>query len=499
MYKLLFAFHSVFLLCIYGCNTGQTGEQLARQNCGSCHVFTEPNLLPKSVWLKKVLPNMATRMGFALEYPYSKLPTNDVQAVMAAHVIPDQPVITQDEMWKIVQYYSENAPEKPLPQNRKIKPQPNFSLFDVKTFSEKNFNSSNILLKKNQNDFLFSFEDKGTFQVDVKNKKYNYLKNLIATDFSVWKNKFYALNISTIEAHNLPKDEIWEYEILFGKVVDKPKKILEGLIRPVSLAVADINKDLSPDFLICEFGDYLGSLTLFESNNKAYKKIVLRQQPGACKAFFKDINNDGIEDIVALMSQGKEEVVIFDGAKNYLEEISVAVFPPSYGLNAMKIIDIDKDGKDEIVITNGDNADISSSLKNYHGVRILKNQGNFKFNEKWFYPVFGASELEIEDFDKDGDIDFFVLSHFSDFSQLKEENLIYFENEGSFKFIPKTLNKQLNGRPLTITKNDIDNDGDMDVLIGNHVDYLTSPGLNRISQWQKEKIAYWILENKLKE
>ena len=496
--------HLFFLVLIFGisnllcCKTSPTGEQLAKQHCSTCHIFPEPSLLPKHIWINKVLPNMATRMGIPREYPYAKLPSDDVQAVMEAHVIPDQPTISEADMMKIVEYYSKNAPEKAITQDRKIEPSPSLSQFEIKAISDTKMSSQNILLKELHGKIVLGFEDKGTLIYDFSNKKHEALNTSIATDFAVWKDKFYALDVTTIEAHNLPKDVIWEFPIINGSVQNKPKRILEGLIRPVSIDVADINNDQKPDFLISEFGDYLGRLSLFLSTQKGYKKEILKGNPGACKAYFKDLNNDGKLEIIALMSQGKEEIVVFEKSNSGFSEKQIATYPPCYGSNAMKIRDIDNDGLDDLIVTNGDNADMSSSLKKYHGVRILKNLGNLKFKEIWFYPIYGASEVEIEDFDKDGDLDFIVLSHFPDFAKEQEENLIYFQNNGGLKFIPLKPKVSLKGRPLTIEKADVDNDGDMDVLTGNHVDYLTNPGQMKTKNWASEKIGFWVLKNNLK-
>ncbi|MGH2563341.1 MAG: hypothetical protein ACRDE5_02430, partial [Ginsengibacter sp.] len=41
----------------------QTGEELAKIYCATCHVFPSPSLLDKSTWEKSVLKNMGWRLG----------------------------------------------------------------------------------------------------------------------------------------------------------------------------------------------------------------------------------------------------------------------------------------------------------------------------------------------------------------------------------------------------------------------------------------------------
>ena len=68
-------------------------------------------------------------------------------------------------------------------------------------------------------------------------------------------------------------------------------------------------------------------------------------------------------------------------------------------------------------------------------MRIYLNDGKNSFTEKYFYPINGASKVVSEDFDKDGDLDFAVISIFPE-----EKN-----QEGFFIFkIKVILNLMLN-------------------------------------------------------
>src|SRR5256885_11339685 len=65
--------------------------------------------------------------------------------------------------------------------------------------------------------------------------------------------------------------------------------------------------------------------------------------------------------------------------------------------------DFNGDGKPDILYVNGDNFDYSRVLKPYHGIRILENDGHNNFAERDFFPVYGAAQAVVADFDKDGD------------------------------------------------------------------------------------------------
>ena len=57
------------------------GKQLALKYCQNCHIFPEPELLDKKMWLNSVLPNMGLRLGIreAGKNPYADMDVVDVE------------------------------------------------------------------------------------------------------------------------------------------------------------------------------------------------------------------------------------------------------------------------------------------------------------------------------------------------------------------------------------------------------------------------------------
>src|SRR5690606_10825890 len=146
-----------------------------------------------------------------------------------------------------------------------------------------------------------------------------------------------------------------------------------------------------------------------------FRKHILRPLPGAIRTELRDINNDGLTDIIAMMAQGDEGIFLYknQGGGKFLEE-RLLHFPPTYGSIYFEMVDMNGDGYADILATNGDNGDYPPILKAYHGIRVYLNTKQNKFEEAFFLPMNGAGKAMAVDFDKDGDLDIASISFFPD-------------------------------------------------------------------------------------
>jgi len=446
-----------------------SGEQLARGYCASCHIMPEPDILDKSTW-EKVLPDMRKRMGLYLEEDFGT-PLPEDEGVPDG-VYSKVPYITKEKWAKLQAYYLDNAPESPLPQKSKINPTtgiPGFKL-EVPEFPfVRSSLTTMVKVHPKTGKLWLGHRFRALFELDPMEgfSQLDSISTSVAPVELLWKDdqSFELLSMGLMDPANdslgiLSKfsktEKSWKEEIRISK-----------LMRPVHVEQADWNGDGKTDYAISHFGNHLGKFSIYLSFGESYQEVMLKKDPGARRSKALDYDGDGDLDLLVLMTQAKESLLLFENLGNgKFKEKQLVSFHPAFGSSDFRFEDMNGDGKPEIILVNGDNADQSQILKNYHGLRIFELEDSGDYKEKWFYPMHGASGLEVGDFDQDGKMDLVAIAFFPDRNQRPLQNLIYFKQEKSGKFSPFILGEQLEDHWLTLTKGDLDLDGDEDLIVG---------------------------------
>ena len=481
----------------------ESGKLLAVKYCQSCHLLPDPSLLNAKMWEEGVLPAMGPHLGI-YDYGFTHYASSRNDQNLDKNYYPSKPVLSTQEWQYILDYYTSVSPDTLPQQQRTTTIKNGASLFKIEipvfkllipTTCFVQIDTSAALKKVVISDMY----TKNILWFDDHLNIVDSFKNVSpVVDMERDEQGIVACNIGVMNPNN------GKYGTAL-RMVTSPEGGLKtdtslqftGLARPVQITPADFNKDGKTDYLVCEFGNLMGSLSWMENlGNNKYEHHVLRGVPGAIKAYIRDVNHDGLPDIWVLFSQADEGIFLFTNKGNgKFEQEQVLRFPSIYGSSYFELADFNKDGFPDIVYTCGDNADVSAVLKPYHGVYIFMNDGTNHFKQQYFFPMYGCFKAIARDFDGDGDLDIAAISFFADYLHHPEESFIYLENKGKMDFQPYFLPGTNTGRWLTMDAADLDGDGKTDLVLGNFS--LAPASIKSAVNW-KEGPPFIVLKNSIK-
>ena len=478
----------------------QKGQLLFNDYCASCHLLPEPKHLTKKVWQNHVLPVMAIKMGLVDDTYDRKISGEELLIEKANHLIPEKPMIGSEDFQAITSFIINQAPDSVavdpsrLNRNSGLK---NFMRKDVPLGVQGPSVITSLAYDEKAKTLWIGNLNKQVFTWKYKEGILNQMNvGSPVSHFSFYKGSAFLTEIGDLLPSELSRGAF------SATNATSEAPLITSLHRPVFSVLEDFDASGLPEVLICNFGKNTGSLSLYKKENNAtpFVEQVLLPMPGAIKCFIRDMDGDGLKDIVTLMAQGDESVyILFNRGGFKFEAKRVLRFPPDYGTTDIVLTDFNHDGKVDIITAHGDNADYSNIPKAYHGIRIHMNSGSNEFAEKFFYPVYGVTKVLAEDFDKDGDIDLAASSFYAEYGQLKEEAFIYLENISSEKYSFKSYvhHSEVPVKSLTIETADIDNDGDTDILLGNFAFSPVSLPDDLKAKWESANYGLIIFENQL--
>jgi cytochrome c5 len=450
-----------------------THEQVLA-TCGTCHAYPPPDIFSKADWPEEV------KRGFDFLHQ--------------AQTKSKEPV---PSFASVVAYYQSRAPEA-LPILEKPPEPPPFEVtFESKGYREASINASSSI----SNAQFMHLSDPVKFDVvacDMRhglvlrlkpyeaNPKLEVLTNLIShpahsEPVDLDRDGVMDLLVSNLGTP-IPSEQrlgsvVWlrgSADGTFGLVT-----LADGLGRVADARAADFDGDGDLDLVVAVFGRLtLGEVIYLENQTTdparpTFVRTVIDPRHGAIHVPVADLNGDGRPDFVALISQEHESVVAFlnTGSGKFEPHLIFAAPHPAFGSSGIELVDLDKDGDLDVLMTNGDVLD-KDLLRPYHGIRWLENQGGYPFKEHPLTSLYGAHRAVAADFDGDGDLDIaattFLPPPFYEplRKKMKLDSVLILEQTSPGTFVRHSL-ESVTCDHATCDTADFDGDGKPDLVIGN--------------------------------
>lgn len=482
----------------------ERGRQLAGQVCATCHLFPEPELADRFTWSHAILPRMNDWLGYRM---VDWTNHSGGAEVVASGRVPQAPVIDLASLRLIHDYYLSVSPLHAPPQPDKPAATVGLKHFRVAKSSDRGAAPLTSLVhideasrrlwigKVEQGKLLMLGSNAAMLaSVDMPNPCVHLLSQ---------PGGFYATLVGSIFPSDLAQGQIVRLEAPSPGTSDGfrfGQPLLTGLRRPVECAAADLNGDGREDLVVATYGNVLGSFSWYAQRpDGSYEEHTLIDRAGAVGVKVHDFDGDGRPDIVVAMAQGQEGLFLFFNRGNgQFEPRDIVRKHPAWGFTHLEVVDFDKDGQMDLLVTNGDNGDniaLPNCLKPYHGVRLYLNKDQGNFQESWFYPMYGAYRALARDFDLDGDLDIAAIAYFPDYLEGANESFVYLENRGQLSFAASTMVESISGRWITMDAGDMDGDGDADIVLGafNRSFGDVSKGIG--DMWAQKGPSFLVLEN----
>jgi len=285
-----------------------------------------------------------------------------------------------------------------------------------------------------------------------------------------------------------------------GSGFDEPVTLWDKIGRVADAREGDFDGDGDPDLVVAEFGwRKTGSVFLLlnrglQEGRPVFEKQVIDERHGTIHVPPIDFNGDGRLDFVALISQEYESVEVFLNVDNrpgqagvrFDRQIIFEADTPAFGVSGMELVDLDRDGDCDVLLSNGDVID-TEKIRPYQGVQWLENRGTFPFHHRELTVLPGVHRALAADLDGDQDLDIAAVALLPEFVLATEDPaklaaVIWLEQTEPGVFVRHTL-ETATCHHAALALGDFDGDSDIDLAVGNYFFERDSAGIPWMNIW----------------
>jgi hypothetical protein len=452
------------------------GEAAARTECGTCHALPPPDVLPRSTWRDEIARMFLIKSG----QPEPPGPRGTAARIVSL------PVGWQS----IVKYYEARAPERLAPPaswpdpdatapftKREIPGPPgssNHTVANVRLIDLDGDGRPSVLMSDMRSGIVFEVRLENDPVTIGELARLSNPAHVAPVDFDGDGQR--DLLMADLGSF-LPADHDRGAVVWLRGRKDRtytPVAITRAP-RVADVEAADFDGDGRLDLAMASFGwRRTGNLTILRNDTTDYDHAsfvphLIDKRTGAIHAIPADLDRDGRLDLIALFAQEHETVVAFlnRGGMRFDAKSVYSAPHPNWGSSGIEVVDLDKDGDLDVLMTNGDMFD-DQILKPYHSIQWLENTGTYPFTAHSLASLPGVQRAQAADLDGDGDLDIVACS----LVPSREEgarrlpSVVWLEQTLPGRFVRHVLEI---GTPAhaTLDVGDLDRDGDVDIVVGN--------------------------------